>query len=477
MQTYPIISRGFTVCPNCRVRTSATWVKVPASEEKDPLGPSRYMYSGVFEDRQPERIRMQFACTACQHIAQTIVMSDARFFYKAEPTDGACGATCACRSSDDAAVSTLGKNATMEDPQVGQGDHFDKLSPCVVLLEIVRSCNWSCPTCLAASPKAGGGDVTFIPLDEVKSRIQKLLNKRGYIEILQLSGGEPTLHPQFFDILTWCQENPDIHVVMVNTNGTKLLDANFAEQLKAIANLRKVHIYLKFNGPSTPAQGVLAGGNFHTHELRVLEKLPTTGVSTTLAMTVVHENLCDLWKVALLGMSCPVVKGVNYQPRFGGGRIDGEFSALVDSGHVINHLIHQANGVLDENSIFPLPCGDPNCQHIGWINRKTVTCMVRDMPLAERLPLTSFLADRINYDQEDVHLCGCETTEAGSMHVSMEDALQAFRLSIKPFMTFGGPAHNWSCNRTDRCCTAVMGEDGRLDSFCEFYNGLSDLML
>ena len=77
---------------------------------------------------------------------------------------------------------------------------MEKLSTCLALIEIVNSCNLACPTCYADSPR-GTDEVDAVPLADLQRRIQGVIDRKGGIEILQLSGGEPTLHPQFFELL------------------------------------------------------------------------------------------------------------------------------------------------------------------------------------------------------------------------------------------------------------------------------------
>ncbi|MEI7951381.1 MAG: radical SAM protein, partial [Synechococcaceae cyanobacterium ELA182] len=83
---------------------------------------------------------------------------------------------------------------------------MEKLATCLCLIEIVHSCNLACPTCYADSPAGAGAHVDAVPLDDLRRRIQGVIDRKGGIEILQLSGGEPTLHPQFFELLEWLQE-------------------------------------------------------------------------------------------------------------------------------------------------------------------------------------------------------------------------------------------------------------------------------
>ena len=58
---------------------------------------------------------------------------------------------------------------------------------------IVNSCNLSCPTCYADSPLGAGHKLDAVPLQDLQRRIQGVVDRKGGIEILQLSGGEPTL--------------------------------------------------------------------------------------------------------------------------------------------------------------------------------------------------------------------------------------------------------------------------------------------
>jgi MoaA/NifB/PqqE/SkfB family radical SAM enzyme len=82
--------------------------------------------------------------------------------------------------------------------------------------------------------RARGALVDAVPLADLKRRIQGVIDRKGGIEILQLSGGEPTLHPQFFELLRWLQDHPKIDYVLLNTNGLRMVsDEAFATELGA----------------------------------------------------------------------------------------------------------------------------------------------------------------------------------------------------------------------------------------------------
>ena len=78
---------------------------------------------------------------------------------------------------------------------------------CVGLLEITSSCNLTCPMCFAASAPGG----VHLSVDDCRRAIDRLVEVEGRPEILQLSGGEPTIHPQFMDVFHYaCQQPIDI---------------------------------------------------------------------------------------------------------------------------------------------------------------------------------------------------------------------------------------------------------------------------
>src|SRR6478736_2138251 len=126
--------------------------------------------------------------------ATACISSDARFYWLAKGNpENACGAGCACSADPAGIPGTLGRNADATVPEV------EVLSTCLALIEIVDSCNLACPTCFADSPVGAAGDrLKSHSLESLQSRIGGVVSRKGKIELLQLSGGEPTLHPQFF---------------------------------------------------------------------------------------------------------------------------------------------------------------------------------------------------------------------------------------------------------------------------------------
>ena len=89
---------------------------------------------------------------------------------------------------------------------------------CLALIEITEHCNLTCPVCLADSSPARG---RHLPLPVIERMVDALVASEGEPDLVQLSGGEPTLHPDFFAVLDAVRARPVRHV-MINTNGLRL---------------------------------------------------------------------------------------------------------------------------------------------------------------------------------------------------------------------------------------------------------------
>ena len=171
--------------------------------------------------------------------------------------------------------------------------YWEKLSTCLALIEIVNSCNLACPTCYADSPVGAGKNVDAVPLADLQRRIQGVIDRKGGIEILQLSGGEPTLHPQFFELLRWLHANPGIDYVLLNTNGVRIAndDAFASELADDVSVTGKFQLYLQFDGVQEAGQQFLRGADLRATRERCLERCAEMNLPVTLAMTVTPENL------------------------------------------------------------------------------------------------------------------------------------------------------------------------------------------
>lgn len=406
----------------------------------------------------PSRVLLRKTCE--EHGEQEVcISSDARFYWLAKGQESCCGGN-ACCASDEGEDGTLGANAA--------GGTIEQLSTCLALIEIVNSCNLACPTCFADSPVgASGSKLDAVPLENLKARIEGVIARKGKIEILQLSGGEPTLHPEFFELLAWAQEHERIDYLVVNTNGVKIAkDDAFFQGLSETFRPGKMQLYLQFDGLQEEGQRMLRGADLRSTRQTAIERCEKIGLPMTLAMTVTSENLPHLWETIEFGLRFPNVRGVSFQPMFLSGRVPvAEQGERLNTADIVLGAVGQSAGRLRYEDFTPLPCGDPNCATIGYLLK--VGGEVRSISdFIDFSQMQGFLQDKVTYNLEDLSQCGCESEPLGELLKKFElDARATFRLFIKPFMDAG----TWDEDRIDRCCTHVIRPDGVLDSFCRYY--------
>lgn len=417
------------------------------------------------------RVLMQKTCPA-HGVFEVLISSDRKWYFDSVGAGGGC-----CGDEHAGGCTPT------------SGGAVEHGSTCIALIEIVDDCNLTCPTCYAGSaPPAAGAEVSAMSVGEFKQRVQAVIARKGPLDILQLSGGEPTLHPHFFELLEWALTHEHIGYMLLNTNGLRIAqDAAFARQLgECHARHGHFEVYLQFDGVQEAGQVALRGVDLRKVRERVVAHCAELGVPVTLAMTVNHATIPHLGDAVRFGIERPIVRGVVFQPEFGSGRASGAVGVAVgvtvggvaagvttDHTHlnvadVIHAVVDQTQGVVTPADFTPLPCGDPNCHTIGYLIRHedAPSGVLRVSDFVDFGELQGFLKDRVNFDLDDLKRCGCETEALGGVLHELEvGGRDVFRLFIKPFMD----AWTWDQDRIDRCCVHVVKENGELDSFCRHY--------
>ncbi len=175
-------------------------------------------------------------------------------------------------------------------------------------------------------------------------------------DVVQISGGEPTLHPDFFRVLEMCKERPIRHL-MVNTNGIRIAqDEEFAERLAEF--MPHFELYLQFDSLEREPLMRLRGADLRSVREKALERLNRLGISTTLVVTVERGvNDGELGRIVEYALEQPAVRGVTFQPVQQAGRIQG-----FDSVQHRLTLTEVRRRILEQTSIFrpedviPVPC-------------------------------------------------------------------------------------------------------------------------
>ena len=253
---------------------------------------------------------------------------------------------------------------------------------CLALIEVNEECNLTCPVCFAESSPARHAHRS---LAEIDAMLETLVASEGQPDLVQISGGEPSINPQILDILKLAKSKPIRHA-MLNTNGIRI--AREPEFVKRLAELRPgFEVYLQFDSLKREALENLRGADLRRVREEALENLEREGISTTLVCVVKKGvNDSELGEIVRHALSYACVLGVTFQPVQDAGRNLGfdknrDRVLLTDIRREIGK-----SGVFDTSDIIPLPC-NPDAIAIGYGLRDgvKVTPITRLIPKDELL--------------------------------------------------------------------------------------------
>ena len=259
---------------------------------------------------------------------------------------------------------------------------------CLAILEVTDHCNLSCPVCFADSSPARGG---FRTLDEIETMLDYLVECEGEPDLLQISGGEPTLHPRILEILRLAKRKPIRHL-MLNTNGLRL--AQDPEFVRALAELGKgFEVYLQFDSLNDAALQRLRGASLADTRRRALENLEQAGIATTLVVVVKRGvNDHELGDILRHATRYRCVRGITFQPIQDAGRnldFDKRRDRVLLSD--IRRLLIEQGGPFGADDLVPLPC-NPEMIAIGYALRNGE----KIQPVTALFPRDALLADAPN---------------------------------------------------------------------------------
>jgi 7,8-dihydro-6-hydroxymethylpterin dimethyltransferase len=266
---------------------------------------------------------------------------------------------------------------------------------CLALIEINEHCNLACPVCFADSSPARS---KHLPLATIEHMLDTLIASEGEADLVQISGGEPTLHPDLFAILDAVRTRPVRHV-MINTNGIRLArEPDFVARLAE--RKRGLEIYLQFDSMKRDALMNLRGADLCGVRQQALENLERHGISTTLVATVKRGvNDDEIGAIVRHALEWRCVRGVTFQPVQDAGRnenFDKERHRIVLSE--IRERVIEESGVFDGKDMIPLPC---NLETIsiayGLRNGRTVIPVMSFLPREE---LVASLPNTVTFEKQ-----------------------------------------------------------------------------
>lgn len=228
---------------------------------------------------------------------------------------------------------------------------------CLSIVEITDVCNLNCPVCYAES---GTHRTEHKPLSDIIKMLDAVVANEGEADVVQLSGGEPTLHPDFFTILDEAKARPIKHV-MLNTNGIVLAkDRAFVERLAKYKP--GIEVYLQFDSFKEEVLHSLRGADLSKIRRQALNHLNEFNISTTLVVTLKKgHNDDEIGKIIEFAAGEQCVRGVTLQPIQDAGRVqDYESKQHRLTLSEVRRKITEQTDLFTLADIVPVPCNPDN---------------------------------------------------------------------------------------------------------------------
>lgn len=231
---------------------------------------------------------------------------------------------------------------------------------CLPIIEITDYCNLSCPICLVRNKQN-----RHMELDEFSEIIQTLIDAEGKLDLINISGGEPTMHPDLLAIVDRARRN-EIRNISISTNGLVFLKnrALLDELVK-----RNIYISLQLDGFEGRIYQDLRGRDLLGEKLQLLTLLEQAGAKTSLVMTVVRGlNDDQVGPVVDLLLDKSFIKSLMIQPiAFTNPEYPYDIQKVFTVSDAVRAVGSAHRVEIRPEDITSLPCSHPSCFSLVYL--------------------------------------------------------------------------------------------------------------
>jgi uncharacterized radical SAM superfamily Fe-S cluster-containing enzyme len=365
---------------------------------------------------------------------------------------------------------------------------------CLPIIEITNHCNMECPICIVQN--RNNYHMTKAEFGKI---IDGLVEKEGLLDTVNLSGGEPTIHPQFLEFLDMARR-PEIARVSISTNGVRIAnDLGFCEELAR----RKVYVNLQLDALRNPELRVLRGvGDQEGLKQRALANLEKTGCRTTIVSTVAKGvNDQQIGDCVRLLFERDFILSLMFQPAAYTGYGGAHFGPhdpmnVITIPDIVKACQEQTGGLLVKSDFLPLPCSHPGCFGLTYM-LKTDEGFVpfpRFVDLDRYLEIISNrgtvrpdagFESAIRATIDDLWTSGGQLPQSDRILAQLRKCIRAMyptekALELEERMHLGEgmvktifihafmDEHTFDVDRIKKCCTHYALPDGRLMPGCAY---------
>jgi 7,8-dihydro-6-hydroxymethylpterin dimethyltransferase len=143
------------------------------------------------------------------------------------------------------------------------------------VFSVTNACNMQCPICFTYNRPDQN---YFMSRPELRALLDKLIERAGPFDLINITGGEPTLHPDIISLLQECRR-PEIGRITMNSNGLRIaLDDDLCRHLADLG----VYVVLSFDTLKPETSNLIHGRDVVGLKLKALSNLQRFNVGTTL---------------------------------------------------------------------------------------------------------------------------------------------------------------------------------------------------
>jgi 7,8-dihydro-6-hydroxymethylpterin dimethyltransferase len=278
-----------------------------------------------------------------------------------------------------------------------------RTSPVMHNIDLTNRCNLKCPVCFANADACGF--VIEPTIDQLRVMLDKIFQINEVPPpCFQFTGGEPTVHPEFFQALREVKKR-NFAQVQIATNGIKF--ANNPEFAAEAADAGLNIAYLQFDGLDDKVYMQTRGKPLLDIKMSAIDNLHKAGVRILLVPTIVRGiNDHQVGDIARFAVQNPEkIAGISWQPVSFTGRID--YQQRIKQRFTITDLARQIQnqtGLLDMyRDWYPFGVTDPFSKFLEAVcetPQSNISCspscgaaayLIVDPAKNEFLPLTSFV--------------------------------------------------------------------------------------
>lgn len=270
--------------------------------------------------------------------------------------------------------------------------------PCLALFNITDECNMKCHVCYYSSYPGAGNHRS---MEDIELMLETLLKSEKEPDLIQVTGGEPSTHPQIIEILRYLKNSPVRHL-MLNTNGIRIAEEEaFTKELKSLG--AGFEVYLQFDSLNTETLKNIRARDMIDIRLQALERLEKLNISTTL-VCVIKKGLNDqeIPELIEFARKYRCIRGLVFQPIQEAGRVESkEEDFRITLTEIRSTIIADKRNPFEKEDMIPLPC-DPHKICVGYAAKNFKERYAELLPVTGKLP-KSFITDNkgtVTFEQD-----------------------------------------------------------------------------